>query len=34
MTKTVFVSLFFNAIFPVGLFVTALAMLVSYWVDK
>ncbi|GMH93040.1 hypothetical protein TrVE_jg7780 [Triparma verrucosa] len=34
MTKTLFVSLFFTAIFPQGLFVTAFAFMVSYWVDK
>jgi len=33
MTKTIFVSLFFAAIFPQGLFVTAVAFFVSYWVD-
>jgi len=34
MTKTIFVSLFYNALFPAGLFVTCLAFFVSYWVDK
>ena len=34
MTKTLFVSLFFVAIFPQGLFVTACAFTVSFWVDK
>jgi len=34
MTKTLFVSLFFAAIFPQGLFVTAFAFTVSFWVDK
>ena len=34
MTKTAFVSLFFSAIFPQGLFITAFALLVSFWVDK
>jgi hypothetical protein len=34
MTKTLFVSLFFNALFPAGFFVTAIAFFVNYWVDK
>ena len=33
-TKTVFVSLFWSAILPNGLFVTSLALLVHYWSDK
>lgn len=32
--KTVFVGLFYSAIVPTGLAVTAVAMLTLYWVDK
>eukprot|EP00752_Nemacystus_decipiens_P004462 g4075.t1 len=34
MIKTVFVGLFYSAIVPTGLIVTAVAMLTLYWVDK
>ncbi|CAM9754098.1 unnamed protein product [Scytosiphon promiscuus] len=34
MIKTVFVGLFYSAIVPTGLIVTAVAMVVLYWVDK
>jgi len=34
MTKTLFVSLFYSALLPQGLFITVLAMALSYWVDK
>ena len=32
--KTVFVGLFYSAIVPTGLIVTAVAMMSLYWVDK
>lgn len=32
--KTVFVGLFYSAIVPTGLIVTAVAMVMLYWVDK
>ena len=32
--KTVFVGLFYSAIVPTGLVVTAVAMVTLYWVDK
>lgn len=32
--KTVFVGLFYSAIVPTGLVVTAVAMVTFYWVDK
>ncbi len=32
--KTVFVGLFYSAIVPTGLIVTAVAMIIIYWVDK
>ncbi|CAN0310662.1 unnamed protein product, partial [Laminaria digitata] len=34
MIKTVFVGLFYSAIVPTGLLVTAIAMQTLYWVDK
>jgi len=34
MTKTLFVSLFYLAVYPQGLFITAGAFLICYWVDK
>ncbi|CAM9878272.1 unnamed protein product, partial [Hapterophycus canaliculatus] len=34
MIKTVVVGLFYSAIVPTGLFVTAGAMIMLYWVDK
>ncbi|CAN0055539.1 unnamed protein product, partial [Hapterophycus canaliculatus] len=34
MIKTVFVGLFYSAIVPTGLIVTAVAMIMLYWVDK
>ncbi|CAN0338404.1 unnamed protein product, partial [Ectocarpus sp. 13 AM-2016] len=34
MIKTVFVGLFYSAIVPTGLIVTAVAMMMLYWVDK
>lgn len=32
--KTIFVGLFYSAIFPTSLFITSLAMAIVYWVDK
>ena len=34
LVKTVFMSLFFGALFPLGYFYSAFACLVSFWVDK
>ncbi|KAG5187159.1 hypothetical protein JKP88DRAFT_288252 [Tribonema minus] len=34
MLKTVFVALYFSAIFPAGYFIAALAMFINYWVNK
>ncbi|KAJ0393765.1 hypothetical protein P43SY_004207 [Pythium insidiosum] len=34
ITKTVGIALFFNPLLPTGLLVTALSLVVNYWVDK
>jgi hypothetical protein len=34
MIKTIFVGFFYSTILPSGLFITAFAMLTTYWVDK
>jgi len=34
MTKTLFVSLFYIALYPQGLFITSLAFFVMFWADK
>lgn len=34
MLKTLFVSLIYLAINPTGIFITAIALSVSYWADK
>ena len=34
MIKTMFVGLFYSALLPQGLFITAFSMLTTYWVDK
>ncbi|KAG5181949.1 hypothetical protein JKP88DRAFT_349056 [Tribonema minus] len=34
MLKTAFVALFFSALFPAGYFIAALALFVTYWVNK
>ena len=34
MTKTLFVSLFYASVLPAGLFVSCVAFVVNYWVDK
>jgi len=34
MTKTIFVSFFNMTVFPAGVFITAFAMIVNFWVDK
>ena len=34
MTKTLFVSLFYMALLPAGLFITATSFIITYWVDK
>uniref|UniRef100_A0A7S1XQ05 CSC1/OSCA1-like cytosolic domain-containing protein n=1 Tax=Phaeomonas parva TaxID=124430 RepID=A0A7S1XQ05_9STRA len=34
LTKTVFVSLFNMSVYPAGVFITAFAMIVNFWVDK
>mmetsp|Transcript_7120 Transcript_7120/g.9972 ORF Transcript_7120/g.9972 Transcript_7120/m.9972 type:complete len:799 (+) Transcript_7120:67-2463(+) len=34
MLKTVFVALFYSAIFPTGYYIAALALFINYWVNK
>jgi hypothetical protein len=34
MTKTLFISIFFSFLLPAGLFVSALAFFVTFWVDR